>query len=1028
MAAGSGITYVSATGNRTDSLLLSDAVNPTGGGNISITAGGDITGIEQVYDTTGTVSGSTLMNHVPGTGDFIGQFWVQWLLANPNSPNVPWYVNFSSFDQGVMSLGGNVTIDAQGNISDLAASLPTTGYLDTNNTLHVTGGGVLSVAAGGNIYSGDFYVGQGTGTITAGGAVASDFNYVSVNDPLHTYPVATVLGVQYGTVAVSSRLSADIGGVYDPTYLLPSGTATQVPEETLPSGLQADLVPFITTMSTTNGASVQATSGPVTFSSLLAQGDLFSDGVQHANTNDSLRPFWSAYITSLLLPASLDLVAFDGSITIDHGGGLYPSATGTLSLVANQSIDLAVPLLTGNFGAAVYSGPPVFDETGNVFAFSLGKLDYPVGTGILPTASNPSLSPVWNMQPTQTNDASLITGDGSDLVNIYARDGSITDGTQVTASEGKIEELVYTTSFPVDRPVNVAVGGTVDQISVIPNAPAEIYAGGNITDLPFYGTNFTDTDVTSIIAGGNIGYNIDGDQQAPAIELAGPGTLDVIAGGDISFESQRIAGVTEDSIESGIRTLGNSIDTSAFPILWSNAPANPSKAPYHTTTLLSDFGNPYLPNGGASVNVLFGVGPGINAAGFISAYIDPATSGATGANYSSDLVGYVTQYEKAKGKIVSGTLSKAQAWAIFETLSADQQQLLVEQVFFDVLNTTGLDYNDPLSSAYHSYAGGYQAINTLFPSAYGYTANDLTGGTNGANALAATGTFDMRGSTVQTQQGGNISILGPGGRILVGSSGASPAVDPASEGIITLESGNIDLFANQSVLVAQSRIMTEQGGSILMWSSNGDLDAGEGAKTSVSAPLPLYKCDIDWVCAADVKGQVSGAGIATLQSLPGVPVGNANLMAPRGTINAGAAGVRVSGNLNIVALQVLNAFNIQVQGVTVGIPGTTAPNIGALSDASAASGAATKAITSTGQGNNNNAQPSILIVEIEGYGGDDDEPVQEPQPDQRKRTDGQHASYDPYSPVHLLGNGQLTDRQERKLDPDERDRLDRLVN
>ena len=43
-------------------------------------------------------------------------------------------------------------------------------------------------------------------------------------------------------------------------------------------------------------------------------------------------------------------------------------------------------------------------------------------------------------------------------------------------------------------------------------------------------------------------------------------------------------------------------------------------------------------------------------------------------------------------------------------------------------------------------------------------------------------------------------------------------------------------------------------------------------------------------------------------------------MAPRGTVDAGAAGMRVSGNLNIAALQVLNAFNIQVQGVTVGIP------------------------------------------------------------------------------------------------------------
>jgi Filamentous haemagglutinin family outer membrane protein len=51
-------------------------------------------------------------------------------------------------------------------------------------------------------------------------------------------------------------------------------------------------------------------------------------------------------------------------------------------------------------------------------------------------------------------------------------------------------------------------------------------------------------------------------------------------------------------------------------------------------------------------------------------------------------------------------------------------------------------------------------------------------------------------------------------------------------------------------------------------------------------------------------GQVSGAGIATLQSLPGVPVGRCHpdSVAPRGTINAGAAGLRVSGSLNLVAL------------------------------------------------------------------------------------------------------------------------------
>jgi hypothetical protein len=67
---------------------------------------------------------------------------------------------------------------------------------------------------------------------------------------------------------------------------------------------------------------------------------------------------------------------------------------------------------------------------------------------------------------------------------------------------------------------------------------------------------------------------------------------------------------------------------------------------------------------------------------------------------------------------------------------------------------------------------------------------------------------------------------------------------------LTLESGNIQIFTDRDVLVAQSCIMTEQGGSILMWSSNGNLDAGEGAKTSVSAPPPKSSCDVDHRCSA----------------------------------------------------------------------------------------------------------------------------------------------------------------------------------
>jgi hypothetical protein len=192
-------------------------------------------------------------------------------------------------------------------------------------------------------------------------------------------------------------------------------------------------------------------------------------------------------------------------------------------------------------------------------------------------------------------------------------------------------------------------------------------------------------------------------------------------------------------------------------------------------------------------------------------------------------------------------------------------------------------------------------------------------------------------------------------------------------GIMTLAGGAINTFTDQSVRVNSSRVFTEQGGDILMWSSNGDLDAGRGAKTTLSLPPIQVHFDQDDYASTDLGGLVTGAGIAALQTSSAAKISNVFLLAPRGTVDAGTAGVRVSGNLVVAAVQVVNAFNVKVGGTTTGVQVTSVPNVGALNAASGAAGAAAKsAETPTGSGGGTD-RASVFIVEVVGYGGGDSE-------------------------------------------------------
>ncbi len=220
---------------------------------------------------------------------------------------------------------------------------------------------------------------------------------------------------------------------------------------------------------------------------------------------------------------------------------------------------------------------------------------------------------------------------------------------------------------------------------------------------------------------------------APSLVLGGPGTFDVEAGrniGPLTSQAQVFAiegsGAYVPGTLTGIDAIGNA-------------------------------DNPHLPHQSASVQVLFGVGPGIDYADFIADYLNPATA----IPFALDIP---LQLANEAGQPLGSPMTLAQFWPLFEVMSPAQQKLAVLQDFFGILTATGADYRNPSSPYYQQYSTGYQAINTLFPASYGYTANSLDGGSNGASSLVTTGNLDIRSSTIQTQQGGNVSILGPGGR------------------------------------------------------------------------------------------------------------------------------------------------------------------------------------------------------------------------------------------------------------------------
>jgi hypothetical protein len=259
--------------------------------------------------------------------------------------------------------------------------------------------------------------------------------------------------------------------------------------------------------------------------------------------------------------------------------------------------------------------------------------------------------------------------------------------------------------------------------------------------------------------------------------------------------------------------------------------------------------------------------------------------------YAAALVDYMRRESGA-------TLPLAQALAAFEALPLAQQIPLLDTVLVAEVRADGRAAAAATGDAQQAaYDRGYRTIATLFP------------------ADRPEGDIEMPEAMVKTLQGGSVTLLAPGGGVDAGGVQAS-TLSPDHLGVVTVAGGDISSIVRDDFLVNQSRVFTLAPGNLLIWSSEGNIDAGRGAKSAVGAPAPVLRIDAaTGLLFLDTSGSFTGSGIAVLDA-----GSTLDLYAPAGAINAGEAGISSAGNAFFAAQTFIGTDNLSVGGKSVGAP------------------------------------------------------------------------------------------------------------